>query len=123
MSGRGWLGLLVASLVCLIMALCSHFAKADNGHTHEGAVGRFYQSWKMPDAPKISCCSNEDCGPVASRVVDGKWQAKVGDDWITIPDYKIEQDKDSPDGMSHLCGRRSAFGDFSVFCFIRGSGT
>lgn len=124
MNGRGWLSLLVASLAILVLMLGIHFARAaDNGHTHEGAAGKFYQTWMMPDAPRTSCCSDQDCGPVASRIVNGKWQAQEPEgDWVDIPINKIEQNRDSPDGRSHLCGRKMWSG-FSVFCFIRGSGS
>jgi hypothetical protein len=123
-NGRGWLWLLIASLACLMLALSIHFARAaDNGHTHEGAVGEFYQTWKMPDRPTVSCCNDKDCGPAASRFIKGHWQAQEPEgEWVDIPDEKVEQNRDSPDGRSHLCGRRLYQG-FTVFCFARGGGT
>lgn len=91
-------------------------------HTHEGAVGKFYQDWKMPDAPQTSCCNDMDCQPAASRFVNGQWEAEFDGEWVKIPPYKIEQNRDSPDGRSHICGRKSLSG-VVVFCFIRGGGT
>lgn len=82
---------------------------------------RFYSTWKMPDAPNVSCCHNEDCSPAASKFEGGRWFAMRDGEWIRIPEAKIERERDSPDGRSHLCGRRSP-GLFTVFCFIRGGG-
>lgn len=122
-NGRGWIWLSVVSLAILVMALGIHFARAaDNGHTHEGAVGKFYQTWMQPDHPTVSCCSDQDCGPAASRLVNGHWQAQEPEGtWVDIPDEKIEPYRDSPDGRSHMCGRK-LFSGFNVFCFARGGG-
>lgn len=123
MKATGWLIWMVVCIVALMFLWAAHFARAQNGHTHEGAVGRFYQSWVMPDAPKVSCCHDQDCSPAASKFEDGKWYAMRGDEWVVIPDSKIERERDSPDGRSHLCGRPSLSGNgFSVFCFVRGGG-
>lgn len=92
-------------------------------HTHEGAVGKFYQSWMMPDAPRTSCCHDQDCAPTASRFVNNRWEAERNGIWIPIPSGKVEQERDSPDGRSHLCGRQTMTGEFMVFCFLAGSGT
>jgi hypothetical protein len=110
-------------VVILIVLLVSPSRAVDNGHTHEGAVGNFYQTWNMPDRPTISCCSDQDCGPAASRLINGKWEAQEPEGaWIEIPEEKIENWRDSPDGRSHLCGRK-LLTEFAVYCFVRGSGT
>jgi hypothetical protein len=87
---------------------------------------QFYSTWMMPDNRSISCCHSEDCSPAESRFEDGRWMArKVGDagEFTPIPAAKIERDRDSPDGRSHICGRRYGFneGGLTVFCFIPGS--
>jgi hypothetical protein len=118
-AGSKWLpALFVGGLIAI--SGCAH-AQERPGHTHEGAVGKFYQSWMMPDSPRTSCCHDQDCSPIASRLVNGEWEAEVDGEWIRIPSHKIEQDRDSPDGRSHLCGRKFWSG-FAVFCFIRGGG-
>ncbi len=109
-------------MILLILLVGPARSEEAHGHTHAGALGRFYQSWMMPDSPKTSCCSDQDCEPSASRIVNGEWQAERDGEWVSIPSYKVEQDRDSPDGRSHLCGRKSFSGSFSVFCFIRGAG-
>lgn len=46
------------------------------------------------------------------------------EEWVKVPASKVEYDRDTPDGRSHLCGRRYGFNgsnDFTVFCFIAGS--
>jgi hypothetical protein len=94
------------------------------GHTHHGAAGKFYQSWMQPDNRAISCCHDQDCAPAQSRLVNGKWQARNSDDedWIDIPARKVETERDSPDGRSHLCKRSSQWGAF-VYCFLPASGS
>ncbi len=107
----------------------SLYAQEQPGHTHQGAVGRFYQTWQMPDNRNVSCCHDEDCGPAQSKMVDGAWWARFTDDdeWTKIPKNKIETDRDSPDGRSHLCGRKYPFmgsaGQLTVFCFLPAGGS
>jgi hypothetical protein len=83
----------------------------------------------MPDNRRVPCCDNQDCSPAESKIENGNWVArKVGDDgnWTVIPPEKIEHDRVSPDGRSHLCSRRIArywklgLGDV-VLCFIPGT--
>jgi hypothetical protein len=92
---------------------------------------RFYSTWMMPDNRTVPCCNNEDCSPAESRVEDGNWVArKVGGDgyWTVVPPAKVEHDRESPDGRSHLCSRRINWPwtlklglEDSVFCFIPGT--
>jgi hypothetical protein len=86
---------------------------------------RFYSTWMQPDHRDISCCHNQDCKPAASKFQFGHWWAKQEKDneWVPIPDGKVEQERDSPDGRSHLCMRRNRIGQYSVYCFVRGAGT
>jgi hypothetical protein len=85
---------------------------------------KFYKTWMMPSNRSISCCNAEDCSPAESKFENGHWLArKVGDtgNFTPIPAAKIERDRDTPDGRSHVCGRRYGE-DFVVFCFIPGAG-
>lgn len=71
--------------------------------------------------PNVSCCNLQDCEPVKQvRKAGVYWEAQRESDgvWVTIPPQTIEQQRDSPDGRSHICSR-----GVTVFCFVHGSGT
>jgi hypothetical protein len=78
----------------------------------------FYKDWMRPDMPTVSCCNKMDCAPAEARMMNGQWVArKLGDTfWYRVPPEKVEINRDSPDGRSHLC----AMGE-KVFCFIVGT--
>ena len=125
----------------LILAISSAIAQEGHqqeGHQQEGhhppqdqAIHeRFYSTWMVPNNRTMSCCHEQDCSPAESRVEDGNWVArKVGGDgdWVAVPPEKIERDRESPDGRSHLCSRRVLTykpGDEQlVLCFIPGAGS
>jgi hypothetical protein len=120
--------LLVAaiSLALLCFALV-YPAFAEHPAEHMQLHEKFYKTWMMPDNRNVSCCHDEDCAPAQTYRKDGRWYArKEGDtgDFTPVPPQKVEQDRDSPDGRSHICGRRYGFngGELSVFCFIAGAG-
>ena len=116
----------------LILAVSSAIAQEHHHPPQDQTIHeRFYSTWRMPDNRNMSCCRNVDCSPAETRFENGHWIArKVGDDgdWIAVPPQKIEHDRESPDGRSHLCSRRInwpwtlklGLGD-SVFCFIPGT--
>ncbi len=100
-----------------------HHHRPQDANLHD----QFYKTWMMPENRSISCCHDQDCQPAQAYEKDGSWYAKQdGDDkgFTKIPPQKIEQERDSPDGRSHLCGRRYFFsGEFTVFCFLPAGGT
>lgn len=117
---RAWI---IPILAALTLVLTGVYAKAAelHDHTHEGPVGRFYQSWMMPDNRAVSCCHDQDCAPAEAKMENGRWFARhmgTAGDFTPIPRSKIEQDRDSPDGRNHLCARRDGFGSLTVFCFL-----
>src|SRR5712671_1370444 len=86
---------------------------------------RFYNTWMMPDNRTMSCCHSKDCSPAETYWLNGHWMARKVEEsdknFVPIPDAKVEQDRDNPDGRSHLCGNRSfPSGNFTVYCFIAG---
>lgn len=87
---------------------------------------KFYSTWFMPDQPTKSCCNKSDCYPTEVRISGGRIQAKRREDgkWLTIPEAKIERNRDNPDGRNHLCAPmpQPAFSDDTVFCFTLGTG-
>jgi hypothetical protein len=129
-QNRNILPLLISGI--LILAVSSAIAQEHHHPPQDQAIHeRFYSTWMMPDNRTMSCCHNKDCSPAESRFENGHWIArKVGDDgdWIAVPPRKIEHDRESPDGRSHLCSRRvwiNNRGDqqLAVFCFISGAGS
>lgn len=117
-----WRLLVFLGVGVLILLLSLRVLGAAEPHPRD-IHARFYSSWMMPDNPTLSCCHDQDCSPAASKFEHGRWLARRSDaePWIPIPEAKIERNRDSPDGRSHLCGRRSLT-EFTVFCFVRGSG-
>jgi hypothetical protein len=87
---------------------------------------KFYSTWMMPDRPTASCCNNRDCYPTEVRFRDGFWEAKRREDgvYVRIPWQKVEQNRDNPDGRSHVCmpPPETYRGD-EVYCFSLGGGT
>jgi hypothetical protein len=109
--------------IILALALLPSVAWAQHRHpnaTYFGATAKFYETWMKPDDPQSSCCSLTDCAPVSQvRQINGKWEAlpEGSNVWLSIPAAKVEQNRDSPDGRSHLCRIGS-----TVLCFIAGAG-
>ena len=116
----------------LILAVSSAIAQEHHHPPQDQTIHeRFYSTWMMPDNRNMPCCHNADCSPAETRFENGHWIArKVGDDgdWIAVPPQKVEHDRESPDGRSHLCSRFIWTSDrgnerLYVFCFIPGSGS
>ena len=130
-QNRYILPLLISGI--LTLAVSSAIAQEHHHPPQDQTIHeRFYSTWMMPDNRTMPCCHNQDCSPAESRVEDGNWVArKVGGDgdWIAVPPEKIEHDRQSPDGRSHLCSRSIWIDDhggderLDVFCFIPGSGS
>lgn len=105
----------IAVLLCLAVfaTLCLSQARA-----HDMP---FYETWRMPDAPHVSCCNQNDCAAALKATQDpmGIWHAQRASDgkWFAIPPEKVEVNRDSPDGRSHLCVLADR-----VLCFVAGSG-
>ncbi len=122
-----WIG--VIGTILFIVMMNAAYGQEHRGHPAQDMAihQKFYQSWMMPDNRSASCCHDEDCSPAESRFEDGRWMArKVGEtgEFTPVPPTKVERDRDSPDGRSHLCGRHYDFakGKLTVFCFIAGGG-
>lgn len=119
--------LLAAAIVIFLIAGMIR-ALAQHPPEHMALHDKFYKTWMMPDHPSISCCHDEDCKPAEAHMRNGQWYARQeGDsgDFTPIPPQKVEQNRDTPDGRNHLCGRRYSFNgnnQFSVFCFVAGQG-
>jgi hypothetical protein len=120
---------IVALAALLVLASCViPMAWRAHGEEHRhptgtitGTTAQFYESWMRPDTPELSCCNKADCYATPSRHRGGRIQAlhRESGEWIDIPDEKVELNRDSPDGLSHLCANPEKF----VFCFKEGGGT
>lgn len=106
----------IAVLLCLATVAIALYASRVSAHDMP-----FYETWKMPDAPHVSCCNQNDCAPVLKARQDpmGIWHAQRASDgkWFAIPPEKVEVNRDSPDGQSHLCVLNDR-----VLCFLPAAG-
>ena len=111
-------------VVVIVLLLLYPLAHAQHKHGDEvitGATGKFYETWMRPDMPTVSCCNRLDCAAVSGvRVVGGHYEAQRKSDgqWLRIPADKIEHNRDSPDGQSHMCSMGA-----TVYCFLAAGGT
>lgn len=123
-----WLTLALVCMGALIIFLYSVDLTRGQEHRHppqhEALHHKFYKTWMQPDNRSISCCHDQDCAPAQSRKsTDGGWQSRHSDDeeWVDIPARKVEQERDSPDGQSHLCKLKTFHGTY-VYCFLPAAG-
>ena len=88
---------------------------------------KFYSTWYMPDNPTKSCCNKADCYPTEIKYIGGNIYALRREDgrYLRVPAQKVERNRDSPDGRSHLCAPppESTHPPETVFCFSLGGGT
>jgi hypothetical protein len=90
---------------------------------------KFYNTWMMPQNRTVSCCHEEDCAPAESKFENGQWLARKDSEpnaeFTPVPPERIEKERDTPDGRSHVCGRRYGFSGgtaLTIFCFLPGAG-
>jgi len=85
-----------------------------------GPAAKFYETWKQPDNPAASCCNKIDCYATEARLRGGQWYARQREtgEFIPVPPNKVELDRDSPDGLSHVCANPMGV----VYCFKAGGG-
>lgn len=108
------------SVILFILFSTGALAQEHYHPSDPAALPDFYGTWMRPDNPNVSCCNVNDCAPV-EHVRHGSqgWEMQRAKDgaWIIIPADKIELNRDSPDGRSHMCSSGPL-----VFCAIIGSG-
>jgi hypothetical protein len=80
----------------------------------------------VPDNPAKSCCNQADCYPTEIKYVGSSIYARRREDgkYILIPPWKVERNRDNPDGRNHLCAPppNGYHPDDTVFCFSLGGG-
>ncbi len=114
-------------LVVLLLAFFMNRGQSQEHHhspQDQAIHEKFYSNWMMPDSPGTSCCHERDCYPTEARNTPNGWYARRREDgaWLSVPDAKIERNRDNPDGRNHLCAPPPVYGD-RIYCFIIGSGT
>jgi hypothetical protein len=123
-----WLSILSIALAFSILGAICCFISLANAQVHQhpnetiiGPTAQFYETWKRPDMPDVSCCNKADCYATPARMEGGKVLAlhRESGDWIEIPAAKVELNRISPDGLSHLCASSYKY----VYCFVWGGGT
>jgi hypothetical protein len=115
---------------CLAVGLVFVVSTAAAQHRHppqdEALHEKFYSTWHMPDNPARSCCNKADCYPTEIKYVGGNVYARRREDgnYILIPAWKIERNRDNPDGRNHLCAPPpdGSYPTDTVFCFSLGGG-
>lgn len=112
-------------LAAIAAIMLAGAASAQPVHHHTGkshAADLFYSTWMKPDRPNEFCCNKIDCDEAQVRIVDGQIWAKRKRDILfrLVPAAKIEQGRDSPDGLSHLCAPNQ--NAHEVYCFVAGIG-
>jgi hypothetical protein len=115
---------------CLAVGLVFVVSTAAAQHRHppqdEALHEKFYSTWYMPDNPARSCCNKADCYPTEIKYVGGNVYALRREDgnYILIPPWKIERNRDNPDGRNHFCAPPpgGSYPTDTVFCFSLGGG-
>jgi hypothetical protein len=109
----------IAALGCAFsLFLCLGAAAQDEYHAgHDKWHQGFYSKLKRNDG-QGSCCNLMDCRPTQSRMVGDHYEVKVGGDWMSVPNDKINNVV-APDGGAHVCapeqvGRHKG----ELFCVI-----
>ena len=123
-----WKILICAAILIAVLAVVVTRALAQEPHQHRPQDlelhHKFYKTWTMPDNRARSCCHDQDCAPAQSRREGNTWYSRHSDDedWVEVPARKIETERDSPDGRSHLCKQKYPAGTV-VYCFLPANGS
>ncbi len=110
-------------ILCVAASTCAPGVPAQDHHhpLHKD----FYQHWRDPANPSISCCNARvekdgvevgDCEPTRAEVRNGQWWAWVRQtrEWIAIPESKVLRER-NPNGQdAHLCWTPLR----GVICFV-----
>ncbi|WP_434064159.1 hypothetical protein [Pararhizobium gei] len=78
----------------LLFALAGTALSAASAHAHDAPSG-----WSYP----FSCCSNQDCRPVATKAISERPQGYVVNVTGEVVPYSDTRVRTSPDGEFHWC--------------------
>ena len=86
----------------------------------------WYQSLRQPQT-NLSCCDRADCRTVQYRIMDGHFQAFIGNEfarwqnpphtWVDVPEGSVLHRHDNPTGEGVAC-----WAGAKIICFIEGTG-
>jgi len=86
----------------------------------------WFKSLRQPET-NLSCCDRSDCRTVRYRIVDGHFQAFIGEEfarwqnpphaWVDVPENSILHRDDNPTGEGVACWAGSR-----IICFVEGTG-
>ena len=114
-----WAALFLA-LVVLLAA-----KKAWPQEHHHPLHEKFYQHWRDPANPSVSCCNARvekdgvevgDCEPTKANVVNGFWYVWIRQtrEWLQVPDAKVLRER-NPNGQdAHVCWTQLR----GIICFV-----
>jgi hypothetical protein len=98
----------------LSLVFCLGAAAQDAGPVQDigpqvGYYGAGHDIWHQDFYAKLrrndgggSCCNLMDCRPTQSRKVSGSYEVKVDNEWIPVPEDRINN-VIAPDGGAHVC--------------------
>ena len=97
------------------------------GHQHHHPFHKdFYQMWRDPSNPQISCCNARieqpdgveigDCEPSKAEVRDGSWWVWIRQtrEWLLVPDNKILRERNPNTFDAHVCWTQMR----GIICFV-----
>lgn len=105
--------------------LCFLTYKATAQDHHHPLHRDFYQHWRDPSNPQISCCNARiekdgqeigDCEPSKAEVRNGAWYVWIRQtgEWLQVPDAKVLRER-NPNGQdAHICWTPLR----GVICFV-----
>jgi hypothetical protein len=86
----------------------------------------WFKSLRQPQT-NLSCCDRSDCRAVRYRIVDGHFQAFIGEEfarwqnpphaWVDVPEDSVLHRMDNPTGEGVAC-----WAGAKIICFIEGTG-
>ena len=102
---------ILAAMMLMSSVSLSLGQQAGSHHEHHTD---FYSKWQTTTG--ASCCNNQDCRPARDRIISGRIQVFIEDDWVDVPKEAVRP-YPSPDMASHVCaiGKR-------IICFVSGGG-
>ena len=86
----------------------------------------WFKSLRQPQT-NLSCCDRSDCRMVRYRIMNGHFQAFIGqefarwqnppNDWVDVPEASVLHRHDNPTGEGVAC-----WAGAKIICFVEGTG-